>query len=138
MTPVIQGRFSLGEESSAPMRRLLLPLASALLALTPLHAQEAPEQLVDAAPDPKPAAAAPAPPACLSAQEIREAVQERRVVPQVAALRAARAAVAGDAVRARLCQRDGSLVYAITVLKKDGQVSRVYVDGPTGKVLSSR
>ncbi len=120
------------------MRVPLFIVASALLALSPLHAQEAQEQLVDALPDPKPATAAPAAPACLSAQEIREAVQERRVVPQVVALRAARTAVAGDALRARLCQRDGGLVYAITVLKKDGQVSRVYVDGPTGKVLGSR
>jgi uncharacterized membrane protein YkoI len=125
-------------------------LTALLLAATSPRAQDPLPVVVEPAAAPVPAATgatdardeasereAPAR-ACLSAAEIRDAVQDKRVVPQVAALRAARAAVAGDAVRAHLCRKDGGLVYAITVLKKDGKVSRVFVDGPTGKVIGSR
>lgn len=135
------------------MRASGLPVLTALLlAATSPRAQDAAPALVE------PAAAAIAGPsetaatdikeeakehetpsrACLTAPEIRDAVQEKRVVSQLTALRAARGAVAGDAVRAHLCRKDGGLVYAITVLKKDGKVSRVLVDGPTGKVIGSR
>ncbi len=63
--------------------------------------------------------------ACLTEAEIREEVAARRVVPQVAALRAARAAAGGEAVRARLCRGEAGLVYSITALKRDGKVVRV-------------
>jgi uncharacterized membrane protein YkoI len=75
---------------------------------------------------------------CLGESEIREEVAAKRVVPQVSALRAARGALGGEAVRARLCRHDGGLVYAITALKRDGRVVRVYVDAQTGKVMGSR
>ncbi|GGH13967.1 hypothetical protein GCM10007036_12940 [Alsobacter metallidurans] len=74
---------------------------------------------------------------CLDQHEIREEVAAKRVVPQVVALRAARGALGGEAVRARLCRVDGGLVYAITALKRDGKVVRVYVDAQTGKVMAS-
>jgi uncharacterized membrane protein YkoI len=75
---------------------------------------------------------------CLGESEIREEVAAKRVVPQVMALRAARGALGGEAVRARLCRHDGGLVYAITALRRDGRVVRVYVDAQTGKVMASR
>jgi uncharacterized iron-regulated membrane protein len=74
---------------------------------------------------------------CLDQHEIREEVAAKRVVSQVVALRAARGALGGEAVRARLCRVDGGLVYAITALKRDGKVVRVYVDAQTGKVMAS-
>ena len=74
---------------------------------------------------------------CLEQHEIREEVAAKRVVPQVVALRAARGALGGEAVRARLCRNERGLVYAITALKRDGKVVRVYVDAQTGKVVAS-
>lgn len=73
--------------------------------------------------------------ACLTADEIREEVSQRRVVTQVTALRAARSQIGGEAVRARLCRRETGLVYVITSLKRDGKVIRVLVDAPSGKVI---
>lgn len=75
-------------------------------------------------------------PECLSEVEVREAVTAKKVVPQIAALRAARAKAGGEAVRARLCRDTEILVYRITALKRDGRVIRVVVDGASGKVLS--
>ena len=71
---------------------------------------------------------------CLSEAEIREEVSAKRVVPQVTALRAARVAAGGEAVRARLCRGEDGLVYAITALKRDGKVVRVLVDAASGRV----
>lgn len=72
---------------------------------------------------------------CLSQSEIREEVAARRVISQVAALRAARAAGGGDAVRARLCRGEKGLVYVITSLKRDGRVLRIDVDAVTGRLV---
>src|SRR5947209_8626633 len=111
--------------SLAPLRgsalmRLLLA-ATLLLAPVPLAASSAQaEELTETK-----AEAAPAKAACLSEAEIREEVAAKRVIAQVAALRAARAAGGGEAVRARLCHGEKGLVYAITSLKRDGKVLRI-------------
>lgn len=72
---------------------------------------------------------------CLTQDEIREEVAQRRVVTQVTALRTARSQIGGEAVRARLCRADGGLVYVITALKRDGKVIRVLVDALSGKLI---
>jgi uncharacterized membrane protein YkoI len=74
-------------------------------------------------------------PACLDEAEIHAEVGARRVVSQMAALRAARAAKGGEPVRARLCRSESGLVYAITSLKKDGKVVHVTIDATSGKVI---
>lgn len=74
---------------------------------------------------------------CLGEAEIHEEVGAKRVVPQIVALRAARAAKGGEPVRARLCRSESGLVYAITTLKKDGKVVHVTIDASSGKVLGS-
>jgi hypothetical protein len=75
------------------------------------------------------------PSGCLSETEIRDEVAAKRVVPQVVALRAARAAGGGEVVRARLCRGQDGLIYAITALKRDGKVLRIDVDAATGRVI---
>ena len=72
---------------------------------------------------------------CLSAREMRDVVATDRVVAPAVAIGAARRAVPGaDMLRATLC-RDGDIfIYVISVLRKDGRVVHVVVDGPTGKV----
>ena len=75
------------------------------------------------------------PQGCLSEAEIREEVAAKRIIPQVAALRAARAVAGGEVVKARLCRGDDGLVYAITSLKRDGKVLRIGVDAVTGRIV---
>lgn len=72
---------------------------------------------------------------CLDEAEIHAEVGARRVVSQIVALRAARAAKGGEPVRARLCRSESGLVYAITSLKKDGKVVHVVIDASSGKVI---
>jgi uncharacterized membrane protein YkoI len=75
---------------------------------------------------------------CLSDAELRAEIVAKRAIPQAAALKAARTAVSAEPVRARLCQRDGALVYVITALAKDGKVTRLTLDAATGRVLGQR
>jgi|LauGreDrversion4_2_1035121.scaffolds.fasta_scaffold2001930_1 uncharacterized membrane protein YkoI len=75
---------------------------------------------------------------CLSDAELRDEIAAKRAIPQATALKAARAAVTAEPVRARLCQRDGVLVYVITALAKDGKVTRLTLDAATGRVVGQR
>ena len=71
---------------------------------------------------------------CLSRQEQRARIAARTVVPLAKAVRAVRVARGrgDDILHARLCERDGRLVYLLTVLARGGKVVRVAVDASSG------
>lgn len=71
---------------------------------------------------------------CLSPEERRAKIASRQVVPLARAIRATKARRA-EVVRASLCERDGKLVYLLTVLLRDGKVARVSVDAGSGTVI---
>lgn len=72
---------------------------------------------------------------CLSPREMREVVSARRLVAPAHAVGMARRAVPGaDMLRAALCVDGEVYLYVISVLRKDGRVVHVVVDGPSGKV----
>ncbi|MGL5362914.1 MAG: PepSY domain-containing protein [Bosea sp. (in: a-proteobacteria)] len=75
---------------------------------------------------------------CLSQEEMREAVSGRHVVDPAQASRHARDAASGEVVRIRLCRQGDELFYLVTTLKRDGRVSRVMVEGNSGKVSTVR
>ena len=77
-------------------------------------------------------------PACLNERDVRRLVEAGTVVAPIAAIRAARAEVAGDAVGARLCRDGADHVYRVTLLTKDGTIIRVRVNGRTGRVADRR
>jgi uncharacterized membrane protein YkoI len=72
---------------------------------------------------------------CLSPDERRAKIASRQVVPLARAIRASKAR-RPEVVRASLCERDGKLVYLLTVLLRDGKVARVTVDAGSGTVIS--
>jgi uncharacterized membrane protein YkoI len=76
--------------------------------------------------------------ACLSSEQIREAVITGLAIPANSATRAARDASAGDVVRVRLCHHEARLVYRVTMLQRDGRVGHVTIDGSSGKVAEVR
>jgi uncharacterized membrane protein YkoI len=80
----------------------------------------------------------PTPISCLSAEEMREAVSEGRVIEPVQASRRARSAAPGEVVRIRLCRQGDDFVYVVTTLKRDGRVARVTLEGQSGKVATIR
>lgn len=72
---------------------------------------------------------------CLSASEIRELVDKAEVVPAARAIHAAKTARPGEVVKARLCKQDGSYLYLVTMLAKDGKIRILEVDGRSGTVI---
>jgi uncharacterized membrane protein YkoI len=76
---------------------------------------------------------------CMSAREMRDAVAAHRLVSPAQAVGAARRAVpAGDLLRVTLCGEGGVFIYVVSVLRKDGRVVHVVVDGSTGQVASMK
>jgi uncharacterized membrane protein YkoI len=75
---------------------------------------------------------------CLTRDQQRTALTERRAVPLAAAQKSARARVPGEIVRARLCHESERLIYLLTVLPRDGKVRRVTVDAKNGAVVNVR
>ena len=76
---------------------------------------------------------------CLSAKETREVVAQKLVISPAAALRAARASTGGgQAVLARLCRRETGFIYQFAILRPDGKVVRLTLDGVTGRVMRRR
>jgi uncharacterized membrane protein YkoI len=75
---------------------------------------------------------------CLTREQQRTAITERRAVPLAAVRTSVRTRVPGELVRARLCQEPDRLIYLLTVLPRDGKVRRVIVDAKNGTVASVR
>lgn len=68
---------------------------------------------------------------CLSRDQRRAVVASGKVVPLSAAIRATRARK-NEVVKARLCQGPKGLVYLLTLLARDGKVTRATVDAASG------
>ncbi len=83
-------------------------------------------------------ASAAEPMRCLSVEERRAAITAQKAVPLVRAIRAARVRSGGDLVRARLCEGGGRLVYLLTLLARDGKVTRVTIDAGSGRLIGRR
>lgn len=69
---------------------------------------------------------------CLTPDQRRTVVASGKVVPLSKAIRAAKAR-RNDVVNARLCQGSKGLVYLLTVVARDGKVTRTAIDAQTGK-----
>jgi len=75
---------------------------------------------------------------CLTRDQQRAAIAERRAVTLATVRRAIRLRVPGELVRAQLCQDSQRLIYLLTVLPRDGKVRRVIIDARNGAVISVR
>jgi uncharacterized membrane protein YkoI len=73
--------------------------------------------------------------ACLSQDERRAAISSHKAVPLGRAIRAVKAKIGGDVLKARLCRQEKGLVYLLTVLGQSGKVTRARVDATDGKWL---
>jgi uncharacterized membrane protein YkoI len=72
---------------------------------------------------------------CLSAEQRRAAIAGHKPVPLARVMRAAHARFGGEVIGARLCTSGQGLVYRLTVLARDGKVTRVAVDAATGRLI---
>ena len=81
-------------------------------------------------------AAAADPPTCLSQDQRRAAVATHRAIPLARAVRDVRHRAAGaEVVGARLCYHGSELVYVLTVLARDGKVTRSSVNAASGVLI---
>ncbi len=72
---------------------------------------------------------------CLGKEQQRAAISSGKAVHLALALRAARGRAGGEVVKARLCDGPGGLVYRLTLLARDGKVTRVSVDAASGNIV---
>jgi uncharacterized membrane protein YkoI len=72
---------------------------------------------------------------CLSPEERRAAITTHKAVPLARAMHVVKAKLAGDILKARLCQQERGLVYVLTVLAQDGKVTQARVDAADGQWL---
>ena len=73
---------------------------------------------------------------CFSRNEQRAQAAAHAVVPLSRALRQVKPR--GELIRARLCERDGHLVYLLTLLGTDGKVAQASIDATSGALLGPR
>lgn len=72
---------------------------------------------------------------CLSRQEQRARIAAHAAIPLGKAVRAVKGR--GDLIRARLCEREGRLLYLLTILGRSGKVLRLAVDAKTGRLVGA-
>jgi hypothetical protein len=84
-----------------------------------------------------PATRAQEPAICLSKDQRRDLIASGKVVPLSAARRAVPNQRA-EMVRARLCEGPAGFVYLLTLVARDGKVTRATVDAGSGKLAEVR
>ena len=72
--------------------------------------------------------------ACLSRDEQQSAVTAGKALPLASAVKAVQGR-GRQVVRAQLCSEEKGLVYVLTVLARDGKVTRAKVDAASGGLI---
>jgi hypothetical protein len=75
---------------------------------------------------------------CFSRQEQRTAVHQGFAIRLGEALRAISARDGDELLRAELCRNKTGFVYVLTLLSRNGKVSRAIVDARSGAVIKDR
>lgn len=75
---------------------------------------------------------------CFNRQEQRMAVHQGLAIRLGAALRSINARDGDELLRAELCQNKTGFVYVLTLLSRNGKVSRTIVDARSGAVIKGR
>ncbi len=83
-------------------------------------------------------AADPLPANCLNKEAQRQAIASGEAVPLAQAIATVKTGRRVEVVRARLCREDGRLAYVLTLLARNGKVSRATIDAANGSIVSGR
>jgi len=75
---------------------------------------------------------------CLSKEARTAAIASGQAIPLAQAMRAVRGRAGRELVRARLCETPKGLIYMLTLLGRDGKVTRASVDARNGTVVTGR
>ena len=74
--------------------------------------------------------------ACLSSHEVRALVERGEVIPVHRAMQMTRSHFGGEIVKARLCLEQDRLIYLLTLLDKNSQISLVAMDARNGQLIA--
>ena len=75
-------------------------------------------------------------PVCLSAAETRDEVKAHNLLEPFAALKDAAQQRKAEALSARLCHAGDQFIYEITLLHRDGRLTRVQMEAGAGKLIA--
>ncbi len=75
-------------------------------------------------------------PLCLTASETRDEVKAHKLLEPFAALKFAAQQRKAEALSAKLCHAGDEFIYEITLLHRDGRLTRVQMEAGTGKLLA--
>ena len=70
---------------------------------------------------------------CYSNAQTRAQIAAHKLVEPFKLMKEAAALVKAEPIRGRLCRWNDSLVYEISLLRRDGQVLRVFMNAATGQ-----
>jgi uncharacterized membrane protein YkoI len=76
--------------------------------------------------------------ACLNKEQRRAVIATGQVMRLAAAIRTSHVGRGGEIIKARLCKGPNGFVYVLTLLARDGKVTRTTVDATNGAVVGSR
>lgn len=71
---------------------------------------------------------------CLSGEQRRALVATQQVMPLASAVRAAGTKLPGEVIAAKLCDHGRGLVYILTLLARNGKVTRLVIDARSGHI----
>jgi uncharacterized membrane protein YkoI len=74
-------------------------------------------------------------PVCLGAAETRDEVKAHKLIEPFVALKSAAQQRKAEALSARLCHIGDEFIYEITLLHRDGRLTRVEMEAATGKLI---
>ncbi len=80
--------------------------------------------------------AAPLKTVCLTAAETRDEVRAHKLLEPFAALKYASQQRKAEALSARLCHTGDEFIYEITLLHRDGRLTRVQMEAGTGRLIA--
>ena len=72
---------------------------------------------------------------CFSPEQTRIQVSAHKLVEPFKLMKKAASTEKADPISGKLCQWNEKLVYEISLLRKDGQVLRVFLDAATGQQM---
>ncbi len=75
---------------------------------------------------------------CLNKEAQRAAIVSGQAIPLAKAMGGLHGRSGRELVRARLCETPKGLVYVLTLLARDGKVTRTTIDAHSGTVISGR
>jgi uncharacterized membrane protein YkoI len=106
---------------SATVRRTAFLLSTCALVVVPAFAVKAGERV------------------CLNKAEQSAAVAAHQVIPLAEAIKTMREhGHPGEVVRVRLCRREGTLDYVLTMLSRSGKVISADLDAANGELITGR